>query len=56
MFNPPFRLEFAPLEIDARWLEESHPDRKALESAALGCPVHHSIHPEIEVLLNWHWV
>ncbi|HBM79186.1 MAG TPA: osmotically inducible protein OsmC [Verrucomicrobiales bacterium] len=37
-------------------LEESHPDRKALESAALGCPVHHSIHPEIEVLLNWHWI
>ena len=50
--RPISRLEIA---IDMP-LEESHPDRKALESAALGCPVHHSIHPEIEVLLNWHWI
>ena len=36
-------------------VEEGHPERKALEGAALGCPVHHSIHPAIEVLLSWHW-
>lgn len=44
------------LEVDIRLpLPESHPDRKVLESAAKGCPVHHSIHPDIEVVLNWYW-
>lgn len=36
-------------------LPGSHPDRKLLESAARGCPVHHSIHPDIEVVMNWIW-
>ncbi len=44
------------LELDLRIpLPASHPDRKLLESAANGCPVHHSIHPEIEVVMNWFW-
>jgi putative redox protein len=44
------------LELDLRIpLPESHPDRKLLESAAKGCPVHHSIHPDIEVVMNWFW-
>ncbi|MDA7868135.1 OsmC family protein [Akkermansiaceae bacterium] len=32
-----------------------HPDRKVLENAALTCPVQHSIHPEIEVNIDWRW-
>lgn len=36
-------------------LPASHPDRKLLESTARGCPVHHSIHPDIEVVMNWIW-
>ena len=36
-------------------LSESHPDRKVLEGAAMTCPVHHSIHPDIEVDMTWHW-
>jgi putative redox protein len=36
-------------------LSAAHPDRKLLENAATACPVHHSINPEIEVILNWHW-
>jgi uncharacterized OsmC-like protein len=45
------------LELDlAIPLPASHPDRKLLESAARGCPVHHSIHPEIEVVMNWTWL
>lgn len=36
-------------------LNESHPDKKILQSAALSCPVQHSIHPDIEVDLTWHW-
>ncbi|MEO5714533.1 MAG: OsmC family protein [Luteolibacter sp.] len=44
------------LELDLVMpLPESHPDRKLLESAARGCPVHHSIHPDIEVVMNWIW-
>lgn len=45
------------LELDlAIPLPASHVDRKLLESAARGCPVHHSIHPEIEVVMNWAWL
>lgn len=44
------------LELDlAMPLPESHPDRPMLEAAARGCPVHHSLHPDIEVVLNWQW-
>lgn len=44
------------LELDIRMpLPGDHPDRKILESAARGCPVHHSIHPDIEVAMVWTW-
>lgn len=47
----------ARLELDLHIpLSASHPERKLLESAALGCPVHHSIHPDIETVLNWKWM
>lgn len=36
-------------------LPASHPDCKLLQSAANACPVHHSIHPDIEVVMNWIW-
>ena len=36
-------------------LAADHPDRTMLESAARGCPVFHSIHPDIEVVMNWEW-
>jgi uncharacterized OsmC-like protein len=46
----------ARLEVDMLMpLPGDHPDRKVLEAAAKGCPVHHSIHPDIEVTLNWEW-
>ena len=34
-------------------LPASHPDRQTLDNAARTCPVHHSIHPDIEVAMNW---
>jgi putative redox protein len=47
----------AKLELDLTLpLPADHPERKVLESAARGCPVHHSIHPDIEVVMKWNWV
>jgi len=44
------------LELDLTIpLPASHPERTLLESTARGCPVHHSIHPDIEVVMNWIW-
>ena len=46
----------ARLELDLEMpLAADHPDAKLLESAARGCPVHHSIHPDIDVVMNWKW-
>lgn len=36
-------------------LSDSHPDKKVFQSAALSCPVQHSINPEIQVNMKWHW-
>lgn len=36
-------------------LPADHPDRSLLEAAALGCPVKHSLHPEIAVVMDWKW-
>jgi uncharacterized OsmC-like protein len=32
-----------------------HPAADLLQAAVHGCPVHHSIHPDIAVDLTWHW-
>ena len=46
----------AKLEVDMIVpLSADHPERKVLESAARGCPVHHSLHPDIEVVMNRTW-
>jgi uncharacterized OsmC-like protein len=36
-------------------LPGDHPQRKLLEAAALGCPVHHSLDPRIEKLVEFVW-
>lgn len=46
----------AKLELDLEIpLPPDHPERGMLESAAKGCPVHHSLHPDIEVVMDWRW-
>ncbi len=45
------------LEVDLEIpLPSDHPERAMLEAAGRGCPVFQSIHPEIEVELNWRWI
>jgi len=36
-------------------LPADHPKRAAMETSALGCPVHRSLHPDVEkpVVFNW---
>ncbi|MGD7654158.1 MAG: OsmC family protein [Verrucomicrobiales bacterium] len=44
------------LEMDVTMpLAADHPERAALEAAGNGCPVKHSIHPDIEVVVSWNW-
>lgn len=46
----------AKLEVDLQMpIPANHPERKVLESAALSCPVYHSLHPDIEVVMKWSW-
>ena len=52
--DQPRRISRLELDIEIP-LPASHPDRKVLESAARGCPVHHSIHPDIDVVMRWEW-
>lgn len=37
-------------------LPADHPKRAQLEGAALSCPVRHSLHPDIENPVDFHWV
>ena len=52
--DPPRRISRLELDLDIP-LPVEHPDRPLLESAARGCPVHHSLHPDIKVVMNWTW-
>jgi uncharacterized OsmC-like protein len=46
----------ARLEVEMRVpLPADHPERAMLEAAALGCPVYQSLHPSIEVAMDWRW-
>ena len=52
--DSPRRIARLPVTIEIP-LPADHPDRKLLEATALGCPVHHSVHPEIEKPVTFVW-
>ncbi|MFT4175969.1 MAG: OsmC family protein [Luteolibacter sp.] len=52
--DQPRRISKIELDIHIP-LPANHSERKIFESAARGCPVHHSIHPDIQVVMNWFW-
>ena len=51
----PRRIVKIAIEISVP-LAEDHADREALESAALNCPVHHSVHAELDKAVSFRWV
>lgn len=53
--DAPRRIVRLPVEITLP-LPPDHPERSLLESAARGCPVHQSVHPDIDKPIVWHWV
>jgi putative redox protein len=36
-------------------LPATHPKKSALEKAALTCPVHESLHPDVDIPVHFHW-
>jgi putative redox protein len=50
--DPPRRIARLTSEI---WMPKGLARDAALEHAALTCPVHHSLHPEMEKPVNFHW-
>lgn len=52
--DPPRRIAGLRTRITIP-LPADHPRREALERAALTCPVHQSIHPEIDASVEFRW-
>jgi putative redox protein len=52
--TPPRRIVKLACEINVP-LPANHPLREALERAALTCPVHQSLHPEMEKPIEFIW-
>lgn len=52
--DSPRRIVRLPITIEIP-LPEDHADRKVLEATALGCPVHHSVHPDIDKPVTFVW-
>lgn len=52
--DTPRRISKLEVDIDMP-LAADHPERALFESAARGCPAHHSLHPDIETIFNWTW-
>lgn len=44
------------LEVEAFVpLPDDHPACRALENAAMTCPVTQSLHPDVDLKMTWHW-
>ena len=50
----PRRIGKISVDLDIP-LSPDHPSRAELEKAAMSCPVHYSLHPDIEKVITWNW-
>ena len=50
----PRRIGKISVDLDIP-LSPGHPSRDDLEKAAMSCPVHYSLHPDIEKVITWNW-
>ena len=50
----PRRIAKLPTQVRVP-LPADHPERAFIEATALGCPVHQSLHPDIERPVTFHW-
>lgn len=50
----PRRIVKLPVEINMP-LAADHKERQLIENAALTCPVHQSLHSDIQVPITWNW-
>lgn len=55
MVQQPIR-RIGELKVDIYMpVSADHPQRTGLEQAALTCPVHQSLHPDVKVPVTFHW-
>ena len=52
--DSPRRIVRLPITIKMP-LPADHPERPMLETAARSCPVHQSVHPDIDKPIHWVW-
>lgn len=52
--DAPRRIARLPIVITIP-LADDHLDRRLLEATALACPVHQSLHPDIDKTVTWIW-
>ena len=50
----PRRIAKITIEIHVP-LPDDHPKRELIEQAAMSCPVHFSLHPDIQKEISWKW-
>ena len=51
----PRRIAKITVEIEVP-LPAAHPKRELIEQAAMSCPVHFSLHPDIQKEVSWKWI
>ncbi len=54
-FDLPRRIAKITIEIEVP-LPDDHPKRELIEQAAMACPVHFSLHPDIQKEISWKWI
>ena len=52
--SPPRRISQLALTIEMP-IAADHPQAEMLKNAALACPVHKSLHPDVETPIDWVW-